>query len=196
MNKVKILVQGYAHTSEDVDYAASPTSVLIYSNGKKVLVDPGTNAKLLLAGLESEGLSTDNIDILFLTHYHPDHFLNIKLFPKNDIYDGGMIWSDEKEIAYSDVIPGTEIKLLPTPGHSPEHCSLLVETEDGIVCIAQDVFWWEDGNQKSDNETDLLNLEDPFASDKTALLESRKKVLEVSDWIIPGHGKMFKNPRR
>jgi len=33
-----------------------------------------------------------------------------------------------------------------------------------------------------------------FLADKDQLIESRKKILEIADWIIPGHGKMFKNP--
>ena len=39
---------------------------------------------------------------------------------------------------------------------------------------------------------ELLNLEDPFANDKEVLLNSRKLVLEKADFIIPGHGKIFK----
>ena len=27
------------------------------------------------------------------------------------------------------------------------------------------------------------------------LVESRKKILKMADWIIPGHGKVFKNKR-
>ena len=33
---------------------------------------------------------------------------------------------------------------------------------------------------------------DPYASDMKKLKESRKKLLELADYIIPGHGKMFK----
>jgi len=83
-----------------------------------------------------------------------------------------------------------------TPGHATEQYSLLVDTENlGLVCIAQDVFWWEDGTQKSDTVDDLLAGKDPFANDEVALLESRKLVLNSgAQWIIPGHGKMFRNP--
>ncbi len=34
--------------------------------------------------------------------------------------------------------------------------------------------------------------DDLYASDKEKLKQSRKKVLEMSDWVIPGHGRMFK----
>ena len=104
-----------------------------------------------------------------------------------------MIWSKDKEIFHKGKVFGTEISILKTPGHSPEHSSLVVKTKEyGIVCIAQDVFWWEDGKQKSDRLRDLLSLKDPFVTDQKALKESRKKVLEIADYIIPGHGDMFK----
>lgn len=197
MDKITILVEGYAHPGEDDIYVASPTSTLIYHQDKKILVDPGTNATSLLEALGKESLKPEDIDILFLSHYHPDHFLNIRLFPNHDLYDGSMLWRKDEEIAYTKKLPGTEIQVIPTPGHAPEQCSLIVETKEyGIVCVAQDVFWWEDGKQKSDTVKDLMDLKDPFAADEKALKESREKVLEIADWIIPGHGKMFKNPLR
>ena len=196
MEKVVVLVAGYAHPNKNGEYIASCSSTLIYSNGKKVLVDPGTNAKLLLAALAKEKVAPLDLDLVFLSHYHPDHFLNLSVLPQLDLYDGTLIWSKDRELNYSEKIPGTNIQLLPTPGHAPEHTSLLVETDDmGTVCVAQDVFWWEDGKQKDRTYFDLLNLEDQFATDLPALKQSREKVLEIADWIIPGHGKMFKNPR-
>ena len=37
---------------------------------------------------------------------------------------------------------------------------------------------------------------DPMAWDQKELEKSRKKVLEIADYIIPGHGKIFRNSRR
>jgi len=198
MNKIKILIQGYAYQGENGNFFASPTTTLIYHNYKRILVDPGTNSKKLLEELAKENLTPNDIDILYLTHYHPDHFLNIKLFPSLPLVDGSMVWKEDEEIIIEDgKIPGTEIQILLTPGHTAEHSSLLVPTDDlGLVCIAQDVFWWEDGKQKTDNVEEMINYEDPFASDFEALKKSRKLVLEKADWIIPGHGEMFKNPSK
>jgi len=194
MTTLKILIEGYAHPTEDGNYQASPTTSLVYNNGLKILVDPGANKNKLLDALKGEGLTPKDIDILFLSHYHPDHFLNIKLFPDQDLYDGSMIWKDDIEITYTGNIPGTEIQVLPTPGHSPEDCSLFfIEDTLGAVCIAPDVFWWEDGIQNTDTSEALLTLVDPFATDTVSLVDSRKKVLNLADWIVPGHGKMFKN---
>lgn len=197
MDTVNILIEGYAHSGENGSYIASPTTILIESNAKRLLVDPGTNQELLIQKLEKNGLTLKDIDAIFLTHYHPDHFLSIRLFPTHDIYDGEICWSGDKELFHNGNILDMDIEVIKTPGHSPEHSSLIVKTEDlGVVAVSTDVFWWEDGKQKSDTLEDLMNLKDPFASDEEALQESRKKVLAIADWIIPGHGKIFKNPSK
>lgn len=195
MNKVKVLVEGYAHPNADGSYTASPTCTLVESNGKKFLVDPGTNSRKLIEALEKENIKEKDLSFIYLSHYHPDHWLNTRLFSSLDIYDGEICWSDDQEIFYQGKLPEVDVEILKTPGHSTEDTSLLVKTEEGDVCICPDVFWWEDGKQKSDSQDDLLNLEDPFANDKDALLTSRKLVLSKADYIIPGHGKMFKIKR-
>lgn len=196
MNKVHILVEGYAHPGESETYVASPSTCLVEAENKKILVDPGANKEKLFEGLKGLNLTASDIDFLYLSHYHSDHFLNLKLFPNLDVYDGEMIWSDDKEYFHHGNLNIEGVEILKTPGHSPEHTSLLVSTDEGKVCIAQDVFWWEDGKQKSDTVDDLINLVDPFMTDKEALVQSRKLVLEKADWIIPGHGKKFRNPTK
>lgn len=194
MNKIKVLIEGYAYEGPNGSFFASPTSTLIYHNEKKILIDPGANPDKLLEALKSEHLKPEDIDIVYLTHYHPDHFLNIRLFPEKDIIDGSTIWRKDEEISFSRTIPGTDLEILPTPGHSPEHTSILVPTDElSIVCIAQDVFWWNDGEQSTADYDALVNKEDPFASSMDDLKESRKKVLSLADFIVPGHGKMFRN---
>lgn len=192
MNKVQVLVEGYAHLNEDGTYTASPTCTLVESNGKKFLVDPGTNKEKLLGAFKKENVLVSDLSFIYLSHYHPDHFLNIRLFPDLDIYDGEICWRGDLEIFHQGKLPGVNIEILKTPGHATEDTSLLVKTEKGVVCICPDVFWWEDGKQKTDSIEELLNLEDPFANNKVALLASRKLVLEKADYIIPGHGKVFK----
>ena len=190
MAEVKVLIEGYAKSTGGKEFRASPTTTLIKDSGKLILVDPGANRQKLLDALKRENLRPKNIDMIFLTHYHIDHLINIRLFPNKDILDNGTIYRDDEEIGFSKKIPGTSIKIIPTPGHAFEHVSLLVETNKGKMCIAGDLWWWEDGKQKTDKKS-LLNAKDIFVKDKKALLKSRKKILEIADYIIPGHGKMF-----
>jgi len=83
------------------------------------------------------------------------------------------------------------MEIIQTPGHSPEHCSLVVPAEEGIYVIAGDVFWWADDEEQ---KIDVEKKDDahPAEVNMQNLIESRKNILEVADYIIPGHGKTFK----
>lgn len=192
-----ILIEGYAHTTPDGITHASPTSSLLQIDGKNYLVDPGCNGPLLLERLTAQGMTPNDVTAMFISHYHPDHFLNIRLFPNTPFFDGSMQWDNDLEKPYENYWMRPEFKVFATPGHATEQFSLLVDTENfGLVSLSQDVFWWEDGMQTSDTVEELMALVDPFANDLEALQESRKKVLESgAAWIVPGHGKMFRNPK-
>ncbi len=189
--KIKILIEGYVKKEKGAE-RASPTTVLIEDNGLNILVDPGANKNKLLNALAKERLKPKDIDLIFITHYHPDHVLNIRLFPDKDILDAYVIYRDDKEISFSDKIPGTNIEVIKTPGHAHEHACLSVETEKGKIVIAGDVFWWADNEKQKIDYDSLINHKDLYVKDSKALMESRKKILAIADYVIPGHGKMFK----
>ncbi len=191
MTEVKILIEGYAEKRED-GWLASPSTVLIKDSGLNILVDPGSNKKLLSKKLAEENIKPEDIDLIFVTHYHLDHILNIRLFPDCDVLDGDEINRDDEIFDYSGNIPKTNIKVIPTPGHAHEHCSLLIETDKGNIIIAGDLWWWIEGEEQKIDYDSLIEKDDPYVKDKDVIIESRKKILEIADYIIPGHGKMFK----
>jgi glyoxylase-like metal-dependent hydrolase (beta-lactamase superfamily II) len=191
VSRVTVLLEGYVREENGVTFASS-TCTLIEDSGLKILVDPGANRDMLLDALEKETLKPEDIDMIFLTHYHPDHSLNLRLFPRKKILDGGTTYYDDKEEFYEENIPGTEITVVKTPGHAIEHCSLMVKTEKGRVCIAGDIFWWKDGEEQKLDHDSVIFHEDKYATDFEQLKESRKNLLDSSDYIIPGHGKTFK----
>lgn len=195
MSKVKVLIEGYAKEIKG-GWLASSTTTLIRDKGKNIIVDAGVNRELLLQNLKKEKLTVEDIDIVYMTHYHVDHVYLSGIFPKAVGMDDDTIYDKDKEIEYSKRIPDTDIEVLSTPGHDQFHSSLVVKSEKGVVVIAGGLFWWIDGEQDTSSKEVLLKLKDPFVKDKKALLESRKKVLGIADWIIPGHGKMFKNPKK
>jgi glyoxylase-like metal-dependent hydrolase (beta-lactamase superfamily II) len=194
MNKVKVLIEGYVKVYDDYE-EVSPSVVLIENEKHKIIVDPGFNRENLLKALEKENLKIEDIDVVFLTHYHMDHSLLAGMFEKAIFLDNSDQYLQNGIIKrQEDGMLGDGIEIIQTPGHDPFHCSLVVKTEDiGIVVIAGDVFWWVDGEEPNKDFESLINLEDPYVKNENALKESREKILEIADWIIPGHGRMFKN---
>ena len=197
MAEIKILVQGYARPGEgeqeEVELASS-TTTLIKEGKWNIIVDPGMNRKILLEALKKEKLSPSGIDYIVLTHYHLDHSLLTGIFENAIVIDDASIYTFKGEIKdHKGKIPGTNIDIIKTPGHDQFHCSLLVNTNDlGKVAIVGDVFWWADGEKQEIDEKSLMNHEDPYMKNEKDLKNSRKNVLAVADYIIPGHGKMFK----
>ena len=191
MSEIKVILKGFTKKITEKEWIASPNVILIKDSGKNILVDPGANPKLPDA-LKKEGIKIEDIDMIFITHYHPDHLLNIRFFPNTDVAEGDLIHRNEKEFAFSNKIPGTNISVIPTPGHAHEHSSLIVKTKNGKICLAGDLWFWENGEEQKTDFNSLIKREDPFVKDKKALIKSRKKVLEISDYIFPAHGKMFK----
>jgi len=196
MAEVKVLIEGYAKEEEGFELASS-TTTLIREGDFKIIVDPGMNRKLLLEALEKENLSKEDINYVVLTHNHLDHILLAGIFENAQILDEGAIYSFEGTIKnHEGRIPGTNIEIISTPGHDQSHSTVLVDTKKfGKVAIAADVFWWADNEEQKTDKESLIGREDPYVKDKKKLIESRKKILEKADYIIPGHGKMFKVKR-
>jgi glyoxylase-like metal-dependent hydrolase (beta-lactamase superfamily II) len=189
---IKVLIDGYAEKLDN-GWKVSSTTCLITSNDKKIITDPGCNREALLKALDEEGLTTGDIDYVFLSHCHPDHVLLASLFEKAKYvtFDDHLIYDKDVLLEYDKNVLGDDIEIIDTPGHVPEHLSLIVDTDNGKIAVAGDVIWWLDDeeqvlyiNQKDHSQALDMDME--------ALVESRKKLLKIADYIIPGHGKMFK----
>ena len=189
MAEVKVLLEGYAKPSEG-GWIANSSVVLIKSNGKITIADPGFDRERLLDSLRKEKLKTSDIDFVFLTHGHIDHSGLAGIFENAKIVDELYVYQKNVIPKHEGIIPGTDLRVIRTPGHMEEHCSLIVETEQGIYAVAGDLFWWLENEKqevdinKPDNDPEHMNIQ--------KLITSRKMVLELADYIIPGHGKMFK----
>jgi len=193
MAKIKVLIKGYAKEINKEEFASS-TTTLIQDNNLNIIVDPGMDRGGLLEGLLKEKLSLEDINFVIVTHTHLDHSLLAGIFKNAKILDNSDIFSFDGQISeHEGKVPGTNIKIIETPGHDQFHCSVLVNTDDlGKVVIAGDVFWWADDEEQKIDKQSLLEKKDPYVKDEKALRESREKILKVADYIIPGHGEMFK----
>jgi len=193
MTEIKILIKGYAKEENDAEFASS-TTTLIREGDLNIIVDPGMDRKLLLEALKKENLSLNKIDYVILTHYHLDHSLLAGIFENAKILDNDEMYSWSGKIErHGGKIPETNIKIIKTPGHDMFHCSVLAETKKlGKVAIVGDVFWWSDKEEQQTDKKSLIEHKDPYMKNKEKLMDSRKKILKIANYIIPGHGKMFK----
>jgi glyoxylase-like metal-dependent hydrolase (beta-lactamase superfamily II) len=192
MDNVKVLVQGYALKEKSGRYKASSAAVLVSSASKLVLVDPGLYPKELKTAMDHEQVKIDSIDVVVCSHSHQDHTRNSKLFDKTKVFDP---FKQYKQIPEDLFVPSTQVKVIFTPGHVDKHISFLIDTKEGRCVIAGDVFWWEDTEEQKTDKKALIDHIDPLASDMVLLQESRKKLLSLAVYIIPGHGRVFKAPR-
>jgi len=169
------------------------------------------NRKNLLKALKFAGFTPKDIDMVYISHWHADHFMNYKIFSDSEIIVHDKI-IERLNLDFTGVAEGEKIadgvEVLFTPGHTIDNTSLLLKTEplrymrrtnsggmiwgigkvnvviagDAIVssaCYATNTIWNHNG--------------DFFSHD--AAFESTKKIREVADFIIPGHGGIFTNTK-
>ena len=192
MAEVRILIEGYAK-QVGRGWVANSTVCLITVGNKKIITDPGCNRKKLLNALAKEKLATADIDYVFLSHRHPDHVLLAGIFEKAKFvtFDTNLLYDNDQLTEFNKHLLGKDIEIIETPGHVEEHLSLIVNTAKGRVAIAGDVIWWLDG-EKQVVDVHCKDHSQAKGMNMKKLVESRKKILKLADYVIPGHGKMFK----
>jgi glyoxylase-like metal-dependent hydrolase (beta-lactamase superfamily II) len=188
MPEIKVLIEGYAKKIKN-GWVANSTVTLVKSNGKNIIIDPGCNINELLKKLENENLKPSDIDYVLLTHTHLDHSLLAGFFTNAKVLNYNEIFDVDKQFMHENKIPETNLEILQTPGHSKDHCCLIIKTDKGTYVVAGDNFWWMNNEEQ---QVDVNKPDQAHKCDMEKLIESRKKILKIADWIIPGHGKTFK----
>lgn len=194
MDEFQVIIQGYAQQEASGRWRATSTTTLIKSGGKLVLVDPGMNPGELKAAFIVADINPDDIDIVVATHSHLDHSRNCRRFDKTKVLDLFSLYKAQKNSLEKIFIPQTNIEVIFTPGHVDKHFALLFDTAGGKYAVAGDVFWWEDDEEQKVDTLSLIEHVDPVAKDQNVLQSNRKKLLDLIDFIIPGHGEVFHVP--
>jgi glyoxylase-like metal-dependent hydrolase (beta-lactamase superfamily II) len=189
--EVKILIEGYTNANEVSQISEEQvcsTITLIRDENSIIVVDPGVlkNQQALIDALEKENLTVQDVDIVCITHSHLDHYRNIGMFPNAKTLEYFGLWEEDKVQHWKEQF-STNIQVLHTPGHDYSGITLFVTTADGVVAICGDVFWKEN--------YPMTPQEDAFASNPDKLRESRDMILRMADWIVPGHGPIYKNDK-
>lgn len=162
------------------------------SKGWRLLVDPACEDERAMADAldRRAGLKIDAIDFVFVTHEHGDHHPGLKHFPR-------AVWLASAESApainatdrYGKAVEPAAgrmpegIELVPTPGHTPGHCSLRFDCDGRSVAVAGDAamtrdFWLD---------------RRPFfnSADFEEARRSMRKLADLADVVVPGHDNCF-----
>jgi glyoxylase-like metal-dependent hydrolase (beta-lactamase superfamily II) len=178
---VHLLHAGYA--SETMDRVAS-TITLIRDGDAVTVVDPGmvADVALILDPLKALGIEAGDVGDIVLSHHHPDHVINIALFPNARVHDVMAIYHrDTLQLRPAEGFHVSEsVRLIQTPGHSPQDISTLVDSDEGLHVLTH-LWWMQQGP-----------AEDPLAFDRDLLRQQRARVLDLKpSLIVPGHGAPF-----
>ena len=182
MAEVKVLIEGYTTADSVEEEVTCSTICLIKDEDIVMITDPGVleNQQMLIDALKKENLKIEDVNVVFLTHSQIDHYRNAGMFSKAKVLEFYGIWDKNTVDDWEEQFT-KNIKIIKTPGHDKTGLTLLIKTEKGTIAVVGDVFWKKDFPE-----------EDEYADEPEKLKESRKKVLELADYIIPGHGGMFK----
>ncbi len=179
MTTVHLLHAGYA------DDRVGSSIVLVRDGDALIVVDPGMVARrsLILDPLAALDVAPEAVTHVFLSHHHPDHTINIALFPNAEVVD---FWARYRDDLWLDhdgdghhLAPNSELWL--TPGHTEEDATLVVRADDAVYALTH--LWW-----RADRTPEI----DPLADDQAAIETGRARVLAAADIVIPGHGGAFR----
>lgn len=196
---VTVLIAGScnSHGDDSSNVTAIGTCTLIRDGSVNILVDTlgPWSREQLLSLLSDHGLQPIDIDFVIGTHGHPDHIGNLNLFTscKAKHIVGYSIY--QKDTYYNHDWSGglsyeltPNVKVIPTPGHTLSCISVIVENAKnlGTVAVVGDLFECE-SDLKDESIWLSVGSEDPEKQ-----RSNRSLILTKADYIIPGHGGMFK----
>jgi glyoxylase-like metal-dependent hydrolase (beta-lactamase superfamily II) len=170
------------------------TCTLIQGEGFRLLVDPSLgNAEEMAKELDRRcGLKLRDVDTVFITHEHGDHWYGLPHFPKARWLAGPDVAAalnktgklpQRVEATGSTILDAVEV--IATPGHTLSHHSLRFHCDRRSVVVAGDAvatrdFWRE--------RRGYFNCVDFDLSARTM-----KQLSSLADIIVPGHDNYFLN---
>ena len=186
---VKIIQPGYAVWQDKLSMQKADGTISFISSGNnKIIVDTGLpkDKQVIKKFFKEEKITLEQVNYVICTHGDADHISNNNLFPKAkyivgfDIYENDLATFFENEYRIDK-----NVKIVKLVGHDNRSIGLEVNTEKGKVMIVGDLYEYENDWQKPDNWI-------AFSKNPLEHLINRAKVWQQADFIVPGHGPLFK----
>ncbi len=162
------------------------SNTIIIDDEELVIIDPGTESREYFNEILGEtGNSFNDVDIVFYTHGHYDHFEGTSLFSETDKFafapDGKRIGNkigfkvneieEERTMSFGDL----SFRVLHTPGHSKGSCSLYLP---GKLIICGDLVF-------ANGSFGRVDLE---GGSKEEIKKSLEKIDQLDfGHLLPGH---------
>ncbi len=162
-------------------------------------------AQEVVAALASAGARPEEITLVILTHLHYDHAGNNRLFPNARFFvqreelryalaptsfDATAYFAPSLgitpdylgtkfELLDGDAKIADGVRVITTPGHTPGHQSVVVDTAGGRYCIAGDAVMWYENMEK--------RIPPGIHTSMIECMASLERIAREADHVLPGH---------
>jgi N-acyl homoserine lactone hydrolase len=176
---------------------AWPNTVLL-TGPETIVVDPGyqTQGDMLAGALAARGIAADEVQTVVMTHLHADHLSAVAQLRRDvDLH----VHEAELETPHAriqrglldrvrvrpfggdagEIAPG--LRWVHTPGHTPGHVAVLVDTAEGLVAIAGDTLGPDPG------AFERMELPEGFPEREAHLAAFQRLRGLGPALVIPGH---------
>ncbi len=130
MSELHILCDGYVRGSDELRVGS--TVGFVRDGEALIVIDPGMVAGVasILEPLAALGVAPGDVTDVVLSHHHPDHTVNVALFPGARVHDFQAIYVDDLWIdrPAEGFALSPHVTLIETPGHTPQDITTLVTT--------------------------------------------------------------------
>lgn len=180
--RIKQIKEGFVKSDKKTYILACSSVTLIKDKKLKILVDTGGKGffKEIKNNLKKEGINPKEITHVINTHSHPDHTWNNAFFENAEFISSGGILKDKFYWKKLPINIGKIIEIISTPGHSEDSCSVIVKIKKDVYAITGDLFFTNKEKIPS------------FEKNVEEIKKNRQLILKKANFIIPGHGKMFR----
>jgi len=166
------------------------TSTWIAGEGSVVLVDPSLEPERMAAVIDARtGRTPNDVDIVFITHAHGDHFVGLKEFSKAKWFaPAGEVEAIRAAIsdpalaeklapAPAELLPG--LALTPLPGHTRGLCGIAFDSPGGRAIVSGDAVMNRDFFRAREGYYNSVD----FAASRHTI----EGIAQRFDIVIPGH---------